>query len=198
MTQLRQFSGTTVKMEFSPHYLKVQTSTLLFSAFCQIHGTCSIKMQINVLIQEEHLILKIRYSLLSSSPLQLFTEFTEFIDRKHETKCLTTAMASAAVLKFSQYCPDAVLLQMATDEYLWRKKSVQCTDNKYTLNRIMVYEEFSVLLIYPQQFYKDCLQQWMINFTGSFARWLLLITIGSHIREGTDSKDFTYTNFSYL
>lgn len=118
---LRQFSDTTVKMEFPPHYLKVQTLTLLFSAFCQIQGTCSIKMQINVHIQKEHLILKIRHSLLSSSLLQLFIEFTMFIDQKHTTKLLRTAMAYAAALKFSSNHPDAVLLQPATEEYLWKK-----------------------------------------------------------------------------
>jgi len=80
----------------------VQTLKLLFSAFCQIQGTCSIKMQINVLIQKEHLILTIRYSLLSSSLLQLFIEFTMFIDQKHMTKLLKTAMAYAAVQNFHQ------------------------------------------------------------------------------------------------
>lgn len=83
-----------------------------------------------------------------------------FIDQQHTSKLLKTAMAYAAVLKFSSYHPDTVLLLTATEEYHWRKiLSVQCTDNKYTLNRIIIYEEFGVLLTYPQQFYKDCLYQ---------------------------------------
>lgn len=145
-------------MEFSPHYLKVQTLTLLFSAFCQIQGTRSIKMQINVLIQKEHLILKIRFSLLSSSPLQLFIEFTMFIDQKHTTKLLKTAMAYATALRFSLYHPDTVLPQTAT-EYLWRKIyqfSVQIINIPLIE---LESEECGVLLIYPQQFYKNCLYQ---------------------------------------
>lgn len=78
-------------------------------------------MQNYVLIQDEYAILKIRYSLLPSSLPQLFMEFTMFIDKKHTTKLLKTVMTCAAVLKFSSHHPDTVLLQTATEEYLWRK-----------------------------------------------------------------------------
>lgn len=104
-----------------------------------------------MLIQKEDLILKIRYSLLSSSLLQLFIEFFMFIDQKHATKLLETTMDYAAELKFSSYHPDAVLLQTETEEYLWRK-SVRS----------------SVLLIYPSQFCKDHLNKRIINSTVSF------------------------------
>lgn len=115
---LTQFSDTRGKWNFLLTISRFKHLTLLFSAFCQIQGTHSIKMQIYVLIQKEHLILKIRYSLLSSSLLQLFVEFSMFIDQKHATKLLETTMDYAAELKFLSYHPNAVLLQTATEKHL--------------------------------------------------------------------------------
>lgn len=148
---LTQFSDTRGKWNFLLTISRFKHLTLLFSAFCQIQGAHSIKMQIYVLIQKEHLILKIRYSLLSSSLLQLFIEFSMFIDQKHATKLLETTMDYAAELKFSSYHPNAVLLQTATEKHL-RRKSIRS----------------SVLLIYPSQFYKDHLYKRIINSIVSF------------------------------
>lgn len=112
-----------------------------------------------MLIQKEHLILKIRYSLLSSSLLQLFIEFSMFIDQKHATKLLETTMDYAAELKFSSYHPNAVLLQTATEKHL-RRKSIRS----------------SVLLIYPSQFYKDHLYKRIINSIVLWCKhWLLVL-----------------------
>lgn len=152
-------SDSRVKMEFSPHNLKIQILTLLFSTFCHIQWTCSIKIQINVSVQKEHLILKIRYSLLSSSLLQLFIEFTMLINKQHMTKLLKTAVAHSAVLKFSLHHPDMVLLLLRTGECLWKTIYQFNVQNKYTLIRIKIYKELRVLLKCPQQFKKNCLSQ---------------------------------------
>lgn len=70
-------SDNRVKMEFSPHSLKIQTLTSLFSTFCHIQWNCSTKMQINVSIQERAPDCEdTPYS--QSSLLQLFTEFTVY------------------------------------------------------------------------------------------------------------------------
>lgn len=83
-------------------------------------------------VHKEHLILKVRYSLLSSSLLQLFIEFTVLIDGQHMTKLLKTAMAHAAVLKFSLHHPDSAATAEDRRMSLENNLLVQCTEQIHT------------------------------------------------------------------
>lgn len=119
-------SDNTVKMEFSPHNLKIKTLTLLFSTFCHIQWACSIKMQINMSIQKEHLILKIRYSLLSRSLLQLFIEFTMLIDKQDMTENSYGTCSSTKIFVASPRHSAAITEDRRMS--LEKNQSVQCIE----------------------------------------------------------------------
>lgn len=151
------------------HHLRQQSKNGIFSSQSQEpninmalfnilpHPIVLLKCRLMWAFKKEHLIVKILLTLKAAfcnCSLSLL-----FINEKHMTKLLKTAMAYAAVLNISLHHPDTVFPLLRTGECLWKRIYLFSVQNKYTLIRIMIYKEFSVLLIYPQQFYKNCLYQ---------------------------------------